>query len=268
MRRAALLAVALLAACGPSFPPVSLVTELRVLAVRADAPEMRPGDTALLTALVVDPRGAGREVTITWGVCTPPGLVTDLLTCQDPENVRPLGVGPSVTVRAPSDYLESGPRGRTDRRFMYVVFLAQAGDERVAGFKELLVTSRMEPLNQNPRLQAARATAHEGGATLTEAEAGELVTVVAEVEEASREEYQEDGEAKKEELAFSWFATAGTWKSNRTFEEATNDWTAPLEPQTVQLWVVVRDDRNGVDWRTFTLVVHGGVGAASQRKAR
>lgn len=64
-----------LAGCGESFDPPSLVTDLRLLAVRAEPPEIAPGGatSARLGALVADPRHAAepREVSVVYLSCTP-----------------------------------------------------------------------------------------------------------------------------------------------------------------------------------------------------
>jgi len=53
--------------CLDDLPSPTLVDDLRVLAVRAEPPEVGPGTTVALDALVVDP--AGREITYAWYAC-------------------------------------------------------------------------------------------------------------------------------------------------------------------------------------------------------
>lgn len=63
---------------------------------------------------------------------------------------------------------------------------------------------------------------------------------------------------RRESLRVSWYATTGDFAADRTgrgedepesFTE--NTWTAPAEPGPVQLWVVLRDARGGVDFLTL-----------------
>lgn len=71
----------------------------------------------------------------------------------------------------------------------------------------------------------------------------------------------------REGLRVSWFATDGRFEHDRTgrsgdeVDAFTDDvWTAPLDvaPGTVvHLWVVLRDDRGGVDFASFDLAVGG-----------
>lgn len=68
---------------------------------------------------------------------------------------------------------------------------------------------------------------------------------------------------RHEAMRVSWFATGGALENDRTgrqegeFAETTSDntWTAPAQAGPVFLWVVLRDDRGGVDWRSFKVDV-------------
>jgi hypothetical protein len=67
----------------------------------------------------------------------------------------------------------------------------------------------------------------------------------------------------REAMRVSWFATDGDFehdRTGRTEEEAgtsytDNQWTAPDAHGTVHLWVVIRDDRGGVGFESYTLEV-------------
>lgn len=63
-----------------------------------------------------------------------------------------------------------------------------------------------------------------------------------------------------EQLRYSWFATDGTFKEERTGEmfpdnewKSAGDRPAPPEVKVVQLWFVVQDERGGTDWGRFEL---------------
>lgn len=69
--------------------------------------------------------------------------------------------------------------------------------------------------------------------------------------------------SRGEAMRVSWFSTAGSFESDHTgrseeemgHTDSDNAWTAPSEAGTVHLWVVLRDSRGGIDWRSYTLVV-------------
>jgi len=69
---------------------------------------------------------------------------------------------------------------------------------------------------------------------------------------------------RREALRSSWFATAGTFADERTGIPADdpsaattieNGWRAPDGASEVRLWVVLRDDRGGVGWRSYRVTV-------------
>ncbi len=66
----------------------------------------------------------------------------------------------------------------------------------------------------------------------------------------------------RESIVASWYATGGAFDLDRdgrtssdTATSVANGWTAPTSAGTVHLWVVLRDDRGGVGWGSFTIAV-------------
>lgn len=68
---------------------------------------------------------------------------------------------------------------------------------------------------------------------------------------------------RREAIRISWFANAGSFDHERTGRGADeveqtssdNQWVAPQQSGDVLLWVVIRDDRGGVGWRSYRLQV-------------
>ncbi len=68
---------------------------------------------------------------------------------------------------------------------------------------------------------------------------------------------------RHEAIRVSWFATRGAFDTDHTgrqeseFTETSSDdtWTSPDEAGPVFMWVVLRDDRGGVDWQGFRIDV-------------
>jgi hypothetical protein len=68
--------------------------------------------------------------------------------------------------------------------------------------------------------------------------------------------------ARREAMTVSWFATAGSFATDRSGrgEEdegttAANTWTAPAQAGPARMWVVLRDSRGGVSWQRYRLEV-------------
>lgn len=69
---------------------------------------------------------------------------------------------------------------------------------------------------------------------------------------------------RRESIRISWYANEGAFRDDRTgsTEEtaaqttsSSNDWTAPTSPGRGTLWLVARDSRGGVSWKTLHVEV-------------
>ncbi|HEY4102292.1 MAG TPA: hypothetical protein VGM44_00310 [Polyangiaceae bacterium] len=68
---------------------------------------------------------------------------------------------------------------------------------------------------------------------------------------------------RHEAMRVSWFASEGSFSSDHTgrseseytVTSSDDTWTAPTTPGPVFLWVVLRDDRGGIDWKSFRVQV-------------
>ncbi|MBN1605445.1 MAG: hypothetical protein JW940_02370 [Polyangiaceae bacterium] len=110
-----------LGACGSDFAPGSRITGLRVLAVQADEPYARPGETVHLRALGVDTRE--RPIVWAWAACLLPdatsvdGCLDELATSGRPTSEAVFASGEGVTevdYTVPADALEGlSPQARS-----------------------------------------------------------------------------------------------------------------------------------------------------------
>ncbi|HLM47169.1 MAG TPA: hypothetical protein VK458_25100, partial [Myxococcaceae bacterium] len=76
-----------LCACEEEFKPETEVVGLRVLGLRASPAELAPGQTATLSALVVDPSRPGKPLTLLWLGCEPDPLDLGRSPCSDTETL-------------------------------------------------------------------------------------------------------------------------------------------------------------------------------------
>jgi hypothetical protein len=258
----------------------SFVGKLRILGVRAEDPEMtvafpygtdsipvfRPSATQL-SALVADPGGEGRAVTLQWSVCLVPDIGEDArdFNC-DGENGLRLADGvfsPPLLARTLAESgieagLEPSEGFSTTLQSgipVYVWLRVHAGDETTAGLKRIVLSSR-EVRNRNPALKELRAD----GVDLRRA--GEVSFAAGRVfefepvwDDASLDSYLDEVNdvTKTEEPFFSWFATDGEWSSVYTNRnDPKNKWTSPEiaggTEKTVDMWFVMHDGRGGTDW--------------------
>ena len=273
-----------LAACQEHMADSSYVDKLRILGIRAEDPEMTvtlrggaqvipvfdPTSTAL-SALVADPKGAGRPVTLAWSVCTLQGIGEDASNFNcDGDNGLPLaGAAFSPTLLAGALArkgitldLSSGAGYGASLQSGVPVYLwlrAYAGAETTAALKRVVLSSRATR-NRNPRLTGVLAD----GVDITRAgevsfKAGRDHEFTPVWDAASLDSYVDElnGQTVAEVPFFSWFATEGDWKQVYTDPSAPqNRWRAPTladgKPRPVDMWFVMHDKRGGNDWYALT----------------
>jgi len=122
--------------CGTDFDPGSRVTTFRVLAMQADAPFAKPGETVKLSALSFDPQG--RAVTWAWLTCVNPsastveGCFEKIATDAAANGESPIaaqGMGmDSFSVTIPDDARSSLPAAARSSALVGVLSVACPGD--------------------------------------------------------------------------------------------------------------------------------------------
>lgn len=156
--RVVVLLVAVLAlGCGETFIPETIVKDLRVLGVRASPAELKPGETAVLRALVKDPSRAAPP-TYFWVGCDPDPFDLNRSACSDPavlqdfskltapgatlpEGVRLIGFNDQAAYGVPADLFRNLPEGdprRIEGTVGYVLVVAVAETVSPAASREEL----------------------------------------------------------------------------------------------------------------------------------
>jgi hypothetical protein len=165
-------------ACGPAFDPVARLTNLRVLAIRAEPVNPAPGELTTLTALVYAPPDTTRApFTYAWSWCPQLGNANDGYDCAFTEQqLQQMGSGEGVTDVPPltlgteqtqpfrnpfptallSDLCDMGIAGTpADCQGGFPVrvklTVTHAGEQRTATTVLRLPTSDGSPSNANPR---------------------------------------------------------------------------------------------------------------------
>ena len=265
--------------CGGNFQPYSHIAALSVLAIKAEPPELAPGETTTLTAEAFDPEG--RAITLQWAACLdPPSPTTgdvvnpDCLTTTTADYLLPLGTGISVPFTMPAiDPKTLGTPDVTSGLYLPVRVLISAGDSHITAVYRLRF-SLFPPPNQNPRIDEILLlpdgiSGSEGG-SLSDGEpidAGRPVSFRTLLHPGSAETYkvitldqnkQPVVSTQTEELRVSWFSTQGTFTNEHT-GEARPDTTLTVAvgtpPGPLELWAAVGDGRGGEDFLHRSLVI-------------
>lgn len=272
-----------LIACRGSFDPASYVNGLRVLSVQAEPPEIPPGQTSTLRALVVDTDGAAVE--LAWAACmlgpTPASAEPVNLDCirsQAAPYLVPLGSGPMVQATMPDvPPTTFGLPDDTSGFYLPVRLVARAGGGQVTAVYRLRYGLGTPP-NHNPALASVAFVAASPGPAPAELDesnppvvhAGDVLTLRATFAPGSAETYtvlnpnpNDPSPTRQvtELLSVNWFATGGSL-SEATTGEAKPDtkWradkhlpTAGPEGAIIDLWIVGQDERGGADFTHRTL---------------
>jgi hypothetical protein len=263
------LALLLLAACSSDFDPGSRVTKLRVLAVRADLPIARAGETVTLDALAFDP--AARPVTWGWATCPDPRSSTtaECLRGMDPSSlvIEPGRTRHTITV--PEAALVGvvvvacpGTLSRGDTSGVPFTCVSEGRalglGEFEVGVKRLLVRARDR--NANPEILSVEWD----GAPWPEDEVKQVIPCattgnnlddcpahlrhrVALRTGAPESGVDERGVPFSEQTVTQYYATEGIFEHEaRVASEPETTWIARVGPEIVTMWLVARDDRGGI----------------------
>lgn len=285
-----------LQACVPDLGSTdAVVTAQRILAVRANPPDAKPGASVTFTALVASPDGTVKAPSIAWSFCDAPKALTEdnivSNACFDASSLAGVGSGDQVTATMPAnacslfgpDSPATGLRPRdpdptggyyqplyADLSGVQPAFalvrvrcdLANASSTAAAAFAKAYLP------NKNPTLLPLIASVDGARVSFAAVRSGSHVDLTASWASASAETYAYYDPAadavvtKREAMSVAWYASGGTLKDESTGRaegdlETTseNTWTAPTAAGAAHLWVVLRDSRGGVDFATVDATV-------------
>jgi hypothetical protein len=235
-----------------------VIDRLRILAVRPEPAEPRPGDTLTLSALVVSPDADLQAVV--WLACLA-GAVS-VTGCEDDPDL--IGMEPWLppSYAIPEDILDGlDAEARLEGLNLWVQVSAVpegAGSEAdlELAFKRVPVSEAQTP-NHNPEIIGLQVDGIdvEPGAAI-ELDRGEAYDIVPLLGDGSIEAYQyrtSSGvwEDRTEEPWFLWYVEEGELQTPwSVWPEPVQEWTTPSTPSSEDqtLWVVAADRRGGMAW--------------------
>ena len=284
--------LALVSGCTPDFDEVWDVSDLRVLAVRADPPEVLVPIASLadiperappvrIEALVVDPRAPDAEFDWTASVCS---AEEDL--CADAK-VKPKEIqrGRSRLDQIAFEFVadrelilaarEADPFGGFGGIPILLELVIDDGELPVTAVKRLVYGAVDPPgkrPNQNPSLARIKRDDAVIDTDLGQLDPEQELTLLPEPTPETKEKYlvrtfELEARELEEFISYSFFTTGGTlshartggkpstFVTNKKVDDVTSDFTAPTASGPGKLWIVIRDDRGGVDWRELAFEV-------------
>jgi hypothetical protein len=281
-----------LPACRPDVDgPASVVDEDRVLAVKIEPPEAAPGAPVAARALVAGADGTLATAPLEWAVCrSPKSPAEDRIVNPDClVEGDPVGEGVDVMFGLPSEGCalfgpetppgDFRPRDADSTGGYFQPIHVRLGEEDSVALERLLCNLRNAPTdvagqflreyvpNRNPTLTGIAALAGDADADLEHVAPRSHLRFVLSWKEGDRETYLRFDPSSQtlvhdeEVLRVSWYATAGSFSSDRTgrgadrSETSSNVWTAPGTASAVHFWAVIRDSRGGQDFTAWDAVV-------------
>jgi hypothetical protein len=291
MRHRAAVAVVLVSAtttCAPSVgPDESLISAVRIVAVRADPAEAAPGTPVTFTAFVAGPSGPVAGADIAWSFCSAPKPLTEdnvvSNKCLDTSSLVGAGRGPTTTATLPEDACSlfgpdisastSRPADPDSTGGYYQPLRADlAGTDMTVELARIHCALANAPataasafaasytLNLNPQLLTLTATVGGAPANLEALPAGTRVILEASWPSGSAETFayfdpvSQTVTTQRESMQVAWYVTGGaldtesTGRASDDPETSSDDaWNLPEQTGRLHLWVVLRDSRGGVD---------------------
>jgi len=286
----------LLAGCQPRFDEnEGLVTTARVLAVKSEPAEVKPGASLALTALVAVPPSSAGAPRPTWCFCNAPKPPIEdnavSSACLDATSLLPAGEGPSIETQIPgnacvlfgpnaaaSGLRPRDPDGtggyfqpvRLDLRSAVPTFHLQRVSCPLADASSDIATqfaAAYRP-NQNPRLMPLVAAVDHQAIPLDPLPKGARIQLQVSWSADDAESYAyferstQSVITRREAMRVAWYASSGkldaeaTGRAENDLEVTTdNVWTSPDSPGAVKFWVVLRDSRGGTDFAEYDVSV-------------
>ena len=296
MRARAVLVLAIIgASCRPDLGDRdSLVTSERILAVRGEPPEAKPGAKVSYTLLAASAEGTIAVPPANWAFCAASKRLSEnnvvSADCVGQDALRPFASGAStVSANLPDDACALfGPETPPGLRphdpdvtgGFYQPVRADLDAQTTFGLERLVChlanasadvaqefAARYTP-NKNPSLGALTATVDGAPRSLDQLPAGKTARFEISWPPGDAESYVTFDIATqslidhREAMRVSWFANGGEFDADRTgrtegdtVASAGNGWRIPSNPGAIRLWIVLRDSRGGTAFATFALTV-------------
>ncbi len=287
---------ALFVACTPKFSENdSLVSSARVLAVKSEPAEAKPGTSLMLTAFLAVPPDLTSTPEPRWDFCIAPKPIVEnnvvSTACLDTASLVPAGVGLSITASAPSDactlFGPDTPAGGYRPRdpdatggYFQPLRLDLRDADPTFHLERVLCNLEDAPAdiatafglaylpNQNPHLAPLVATLGAQSVNFSAVPSGARLALQASWSASDAESYAYFDPAtqvistRREAMSVAWYASTGQFDTESTGRaeddlalDTVNTWTAPSNAGPARLWIVLRDSRGGVDFATYDVTL-------------
>jgi hypothetical protein len=251
--------------------PRTLISGPRVLAIKAQPPELPPGASTTLSILVAGTQG--QSATVAWSRCLLgplPGQASnpDCVANTEAPYIEPIGEGTTITATMPAD-ITAEALGQPDASggvYLTLVARVTVGTQSLPAVYRLRLGTGSDG-NENPMLTGVSASDASATTLLDEAtplpvRQGDKLTLNANLAPGSEQTYiapmvgSLGGQVRETERT-SWFSSAGEFDDDRTEQGQRTvlslDQFLPAPGTIIDLYAVAHEERGGVDFVHRTL---------------
>ena len=226
-----------LTGCGDStLPKLQFVDNLRILAISSSPVTVQAGGTTVISALVGDPKGASRNITYAWSVCSLAQADATLTSCLSTLTTSTVTTTSTTPTLSYTNSLNSGDG-------LLVTLLVSAGTEIRRGVKRVPVVSATVTEQAAPSITDFTIGGSGGTSTYSASSSQSYALEILTSTLVGTNYFT------------TWLTDGGTLNTARTTTTFKNGLAGPNASGTYHLYAVLNDGLGGVAFSTRTFVI-------------
>ena len=255
MRAIYLLVLVIFVSCGgDDFKKIEKLGDFRLLAIKADTPEVLPGTAVNVQLFISDVKAAGRSISGTYISCVDPGIAYGAkVGCDHDPTAVPIaysvitttGFTTPVSITVPNTiFFGRSTREQFNGIGYIVIFNFTVDGQDVSAFKRITATNRGS-LNSNP---SGSSILLNGAAIASFPNVDDQLRATSSNPENFN--YQtSDGaiESRTEKMQVAWYVSEGELENSKSDVDEAVKFTGIAGPGPKLVIAVIRDERGGVD---------------------
>ena len=256
MRVIYLLVLVMFVSCGgDDFKKIEKLGDFRILAIKADTPEVLPGTAVNVQLFISDIKAAGRAINGTYITCIDPGIAYGAkIGCDhDPTSAAPVayniitttGFTTPVTITVPNTiFYGRSTREQFNGVGYIVIFNFTVDGQDVSTFKRITATNRGS-LNSNP---SGNNILLNGATIASFPNVNDQLKVTSNPPENFNYQTSEGAiESRTEKMQVAWYVSEGELENSKSDVDEAVKFTGIAGPGPKLVIAVIRDERGGVD---------------------
>ncbi len=252
-----LLVLVMLASCGgDDFKKIEKLEEFRILAIKADTPEVTPGASVNIQLFVSDIKAAGRTINGTYVACIDPGIAYGAkvscdhdLTSAAPATYNIItatnGFTTPVGITVPNTiFYGRSTREQFNGIGYIVIFNFTVDGQDVSAFKRITATNRGS-FNSNPN--GSSILLNGVAISAFPIDNDQLRATSSSPESFNYQNLDGTSESRTEKMQVAWYVSEGELENSKSDIDENVKYKGIAGPGPKIVVAVIRDERGGVD---------------------